>query len=173
MQTAHPPDLLETACHTCAQPGPTKRVKFRQNIGLLVLRLPSATEGRFCKSCLRQHFWRTTLITAVFGWWGILSFLVTLFILPMNAFTALRAASLPEPHPRPLGWLLALSMLALGTVFIALGALVVVADLSTSADNHWNDVPLTILFLVIALVVAIVPGLVLWISAIAGLMRGR
>ena len=174
MQTpATPTDLLVTACHTCAQTAPTKLVKFRQNIGLLVMRLPSHVEGRFCKSCVRHHFWRTTLMTFVFGWWGILSFLVTLFILPMNAFTMLRAARLPEPRPRPLSWGLVLSLFAIGGAFVALGVLVVVADVLSSQDNHWNDVPVMIFFLALALVFAIAPGLLLWLVAIAGIRRGR
>ena len=169
----HPTELLVTACHTCAREGPTKRVKFRQNIGLVLLRFTSAKEGRFCKPCLRHHFWTTSLVTLVFGWWGILSFVVTLYVLPANVLMLLRASRLPEPNPRPETWGVVLAQAAIGAVFVALGALVAVADVLSSQDNNWNDVPVMMLFLGLAFVFLIAPGLLLLASAALGVRRGR
>ncbi len=166
-------DLLVTACHSCAQEGPTKRVTFRQNIGVVLLRFTTDKEGRFCKTCLRHHFWRTTLVTLVFGWWGLLSFFVTLFILPANVLTMLRAARLPEPNPRPASWSIVLAQIGIGAALVGLGALVAALDVELSQENRWNDMPSTLLFLALSLVCLIAPGCALWASAFFGIKRGR
>ncbi len=69
-------------CQGCGTRAQTRHLTFRQNVGLLVLRYSGTHEGDFCKRCAHDTFWRTTGITAVAGWWGIISFFVTpIFIL--------------------------------------------------------------------------------------------
>ncbi|HQZ18987.1 MAG TPA: hypothetical protein PLD86_19085 [Vicinamibacteria bacterium] len=62
----------------------TADVTFRQNIGLLVLRLSRKVSGRLCAECVEKNFWPMTLMTAFTGWWGIISFFVTPFYLLGN-----------------------------------------------------------------------------------------
>lgn len=84
-------------CQGCGSTtAPTKHVSFSQNVGALVLRFSRTVSGNLCRSCIDRNFWRMTLITLFFGWWGILSFFTTLFILPSNVATYLGALSLPR-----------------------------------------------------------------------------
>jgi hypothetical protein len=53
-------------------------------------------QGSLCRSCIDATFWRMTAITFFFGWWGIISFFTTLFILPSNIATYFGAMSLPR-----------------------------------------------------------------------------
>lgn len=41
-------------------------------------------KGRLCRSCVNRHFAKTTLITSFFGWWGLISCILTPFFLLNN-----------------------------------------------------------------------------------------
>jgi hypothetical protein len=80
-------------------------VTFFQNVGVLIMRFTRTVTGFLCKKCIDESFVRTSLISFFFGWWGVVSFFVTLFTLPLNVVTWLRSLSLPAPDPavRPTG----------------------------------------------------------------------
>src|SRR5690242_1057147 len=78
-------------CDLCHQHAPTKYVEFRQNIGLLVMRIYKTFEGDMCASCIRSTFWRCTLITVTLGWWGLISFFVAPYCLATNILQYLDA----------------------------------------------------------------------------------
>ena len=86
-------------CQACAANAPTKQVSFHQNVGLIILRFPSSIKGALCRACIDKYFWKMSLISLFFGWWGVISFFWTLFTLPMNVITYLGALSLPRRHP--------------------------------------------------------------------------
>jgi hypothetical protein len=71
-------------CQTCGCEAQTKYVEFYQNIGALVMRFTSSVKGNLCKRCINKHFMNTTLITAAVGWFGMISFCVTPFIILNN-----------------------------------------------------------------------------------------
>lgn len=71
-------------CQLCGQNVPTKYATLHYNIGLLVMRYTSTIQGDFCQSCLTRNFWKYTLTTLVFGWWGFFSFFMTPVILVSN-----------------------------------------------------------------------------------------
>jgi hypothetical protein len=71
-------------CRMCGARGPTQDVSFNQNIGLLVVRLTQTFEGPLCHPCVHRTFWQYTLVTLFLGWWGIISFFMTPFILLFN-----------------------------------------------------------------------------------------
>jgi hypothetical protein len=52
-----------------------------------------------CKSCIHQHFWDYTLFTVCLGWWSIISFLLTPFIVLHNIIRYLFCLPMP-PVPR-------------------------------------------------------------------------
>lgn len=81
-------------CEACGIAAPTRHVTFHQNVGLLILRFPSSVKGHLCGGCIDQYFWRMSVISLLFGWWGVISFFYTLVTLPMNVLTYLGAASL-------------------------------------------------------------------------------
>ncbi len=83
-------------CQACGCNAPTKQVTFHQNIGVLIMRFPSSISGLLCRGCIDSHFWKMSLISFFFGWWGVISFFWTLVTLPMNVFTYLGCLSLPR-----------------------------------------------------------------------------
>lgn len=83
-------------CASCGAHAPTKHVTFYQNIGMLILRRYQKVEGDLCKDCISEHFWRMTLITSILGWWGVISFFLTPFILLNNIVTYLASFGLPS-----------------------------------------------------------------------------
>jgi hypothetical protein len=71
-------------CQSCGVEAPTKYVSYHQNIGALVMRFSKSVEGHLCKNCVHKHFWSLTGTTALLGWWGLISFIVTPFFLLNN-----------------------------------------------------------------------------------------
>jgi hypothetical protein len=88
--------MAPACCQGCGHPKPTKHLTFRQNIGLVVLRIPSTAEGYFGRSCASSYFWRMTGISALFGWWGVISFFYTLVTIPANVAQYVSSRGLPE-----------------------------------------------------------------------------
>lgn len=85
-------------CQACTASAPTKQVTFHQNVGLVILRCPSSISGNLCRACIDKYFWKMSLISFCFGWWGGFSFFWTLGTLPMNVITYLGCLSLPARH---------------------------------------------------------------------------
>jgi hypothetical protein len=59
--------------------------------------------GQLCKSCVHKYFWEYTLFTLCFGWWGVISFLLTPFIVLHNVIRyvfCLRMPPVPRIKPR-------------------------------------------------------------------------
>lgn len=87
-------------CQTCGREAPTRYTELYQNIGILIMRFNKSIKGDLCKDCINKFFWEYTLITFFLGWWGIISFFSTLFILPNNIFRYLGSLNMigPEKH---------------------------------------------------------------------------
>jgi hypothetical protein len=81
----------ESACDACQRPALTRHVTFRQNIGALVVRFPKTVQGNLCEACIQSVFISTTLTTLVLGWWGLISMIVTPFILVGNVLERMRS----------------------------------------------------------------------------------
>lgn len=81
-------------CQACGTNYPTKNVTFRLNIGLLIMRVNRTVAGNLCAYCIEKYFWEYTAITLFFGWWGIISFFTTPFILLLNLFNYLKTLNL-------------------------------------------------------------------------------
>jgi hypothetical protein len=91
-------------CQACGATNvATKQVTFSQNIGALVLRFSRTVSGNLCRNCIDQNFFKMTFITATLGWWGIISFFTTLFIIPSNIVNYVGALSLPRGPANTLG----------------------------------------------------------------------
>lgn len=90
-------NMYLTSCQNCFRQAPVKHVVFYQNIGMLIMRMHKSIDGYLCRDCINKYFWQFTLITFFLGWWGIISFFYTLFILPNNIITFLFSLSLPRP----------------------------------------------------------------------------
>jgi hypothetical protein len=83
-------------CQACTACAPTKQVTFHQNVGIVFIRFPSSISGQLCRACIDANFFKMSLISFFFGWWGVISFFWTLVTLPMNVITWLGCLSLPR-----------------------------------------------------------------------------
>src|SRR5262249_8594880 len=88
--------LAASCCRTCGRRAPPTTARFARNIGALVIRFPKVVHGDLCKRCVSKYYWEYTLVTAVLGWWGVISFWVTLYILPANTVQYLRTIGLKD-----------------------------------------------------------------------------
>jgi hypothetical protein len=71
-------------CQSCRLPVETKYVEFYENVGMIIMRQHRSVKGNLCKSCIDYYFWNLTGKTMLLGWWGIISLIVTPFILLNN-----------------------------------------------------------------------------------------
>jgi hypothetical protein len=85
-------------CQACGVEATTKYVAFYCNIGMLVMRFSKSAEGHMCKSCIHRTFWQFTLTNLTLGWWGLISFIVTPFLILNNLFRYLFCLGM-EPVP--------------------------------------------------------------------------
>jgi hypothetical protein len=90
-----------TRCDACGVKSPTKYAAFHQHIGAVVLMFHRRYSGNFCRECIDTVFRRTTLTTLGLGWWGMISMIVTPFVLVHNVVRYLMVrdfASSPAPY---------------------------------------------------------------------------
>jgi len=85
-------------CQSCGRVAETKHVHYRQNIGVIIMRFSKNIDAFLCRDCSNKFFWPFTLTTLFLGWWGLISFFVTLFILPSNLFQYLGTLGLKAPQ---------------------------------------------------------------------------
>ena len=85
-------------CQSCGRVAETKYVEYYQNIGAIVMRFSKKIKGNLCRDCNNKYFWPFTGITLLLGWWGIISFFVTLFVLPNNIIRYLGTLGLKSPN---------------------------------------------------------------------------
>ena len=82
-------------CELCGALAPCAMITLHQNVGILIVRFPQTISGQLCKRCIDDRFWRMSIISFFFGWWGVISFFYTLFTLPMNVIAWLGTWSMP------------------------------------------------------------------------------
>jgi hypothetical protein len=71
-------------CQGCGLEAETRYVAFYQVIGAVVVLYHTSVAGQLCKSCINKHFWGKTTTTMLLGWWGLISFIITPFVLVNN-----------------------------------------------------------------------------------------
>jgi len=84
-------------CHSCLLPAETKYVEFYENIGMIFMRKHRSVKGNLCKSCIDYYFWTFTGNTMLLGWWGVISFIITPFILLNNLLRFFFTAGMKKP----------------------------------------------------------------------------
>lgn len=160
----------DVPCQKCGAHIATRRVHLRQNIGLLVTRLVSRAEGYLCKACIREIGFRYTLVTLFFGWWGVISFFVSLYTVPSNIWQIFSARDLPEVpgRPRPTG--LYVLMLLVGAFLGLFTALLLFGLIGSSMEERNKDLGGTILASVVVLAICGLPAALLLVSSLRGLL---
>lgn len=120
-------------CSTCIQFGPVKKVTFRKNVGMVFARRTSKVEGELCGRCIEKHFWSFTATTLFLGWWGVISFLVSPFILLGNLFEYLGALPFVIKHVP--GW----AKVALGSKIMAVLGFIFVCQILTIYNDTFHS----------------------------------
>src|SRR5262245_47828226 len=82
-------------CQICGRLAPTAHVTLYRNIGMLVARHLTTTQGQMCRGCARDKWLSETLLTSLVGWWGIISFFVNIFAVLNNLAQAPKVFSIP------------------------------------------------------------------------------
>lgn len=85
-------------CQSCGLPAEVKYVEFYETIGLIFGRLSRNAKGDFCKPCINHYFWNFTGRTFLLGWWGMVSLILTPFILLNNIFRFLSSLGMMKPR---------------------------------------------------------------------------
>lgn len=89
-------------CKRCGSYAPLRNTAFHRHIGMIVLMQHSRIETHLCRRCIDEVFWNYTLTTLLLGWWGVMSFFITPFILLYNLYSYCRALSLPQGAAQPI-----------------------------------------------------------------------
>lgn len=84
-------------CQACGVEAPTRSVQFHKHTGMLVMMQHSHIGGKFCKKCIGKYFGQYTVWTALVGWWGMISFIVTPFVLLWNTGLFLTTLGMSAP----------------------------------------------------------------------------
>lgn len=71
-------------CECCNQRGPTMKITLNRHVGAVLLMFHRSRSGAFCKPCISKTFWEYTSITALLGWWGMFSCIITPIVLTNN-----------------------------------------------------------------------------------------
>ena len=126
------PSGPECYCTVCGLEAPTKKVMFFQHIGAVILMFNRHIKGRMCRSCINEYFTKYTVITTFLGWWGMISFFLTPFLLLHNLVRYLFCLGLqPAPHTAASG-----TAPAIVVFLVAGGALTVLAGVVAMAINR-------------------------------------
>jgi hypothetical protein len=86
-------------CQCCAMDVPTIKVGLNRHIGAIVFMFHKSLNGHLCKPCIKKLFWEYTPITFFFGWWGIISVIITPVVLINNIIVYLRSLSMETTSP--------------------------------------------------------------------------
>lgn len=88
-----------TNCQRCGRRAETRYVEFHQNIGALILRFHKSQKGHLCRECINDVFWPFTGITLFSGWLGVISLILTPFILINNVVYYVGSIGMAAPPP--------------------------------------------------------------------------
>ncbi len=93
------PPMGAPLCVSCGIEAPVAHVEYNWNIGLMIVRFSGGYHGYFCRSCNWRYFWQSMAITFFLGWWGLISFFVTIGFLMANVIACVRSWSLAPAPP--------------------------------------------------------------------------
>ena len=79
-------------CESCAgNDRPTKSLCFLANVSLIIVRWTIVKKGCFCNACALKFFLGQTGLTLVAGWWGLIGFIVSPFLIIYNIFNIIKS----------------------------------------------------------------------------------
>ena len=69
---------VRCGCEVCGNAEPAVEVTFSRNIGMLIMRRAESVTAHHCRACLWSHFVRFQGHNMLLGWWGTISFFMTI-----------------------------------------------------------------------------------------------
>lgn len=87
------------ACDRCNRRVPTTAEYFYKNVGFLFWRYTNEIGGIRCRRCLDKDFWESSILSGLFGWYGIISLPLNPFLLWINFFRYMRSIGMKESLP--------------------------------------------------------------------------
>jgi hypothetical protein len=84
------------ACEFCGAQADVLAVTYRQNTGMLVARQSRTWSGQACRGCSSTLFRKTLVHNLIFGWWGMISIVLTPIFILSNLSYWVRSRSLPN-----------------------------------------------------------------------------
>ena len=83
-------------CRACGR-GPAADLVIRPHVGMLVMQKFVKLRVPLCRDCGMRFATDYTKLTAVQGWWGVISFFVNWFCLATNLIAYRKASGLAAP----------------------------------------------------------------------------
>ena len=83
-------------CRACGR-GPAADLVIRRHVGMLVMQKFVKLRVPLCRDCGTRFATDYTKLTAVQGWWGVISFFVNWFCLATNLIAYRKASGLAAP----------------------------------------------------------------------------
>lgn len=80
-------------CDICGTNTAAVDIEMGNNIGMLIRRRSEITRARVCRHCLNRVFGRHMLANLTLGWWGTISFFMTIHFTVKNITEYFRASS--------------------------------------------------------------------------------
>lgn len=79
-----PFEVPPAVCERCLSREPVREVAVHRHVGLVLVFRHHVETGFWCAPCFERVFWRDTVITSLFGWWGVISLFATVVSLSLN-----------------------------------------------------------------------------------------
>ena len=87
------------SCSCCKRRVPTKYREYYKNAGLLFSRWTSEVGGMHCRRCTDFYFLEGMVLSAVAGWFGVVSLVMNPFLLAINVFRYATTIGMPGAYP--------------------------------------------------------------------------
>jgi hypothetical protein len=99
---SQPAYAQQQAAGGCQQCGavPAIAIKLHGHIGMVILQRFLTYRGRYCRDCGISQFRNVQKQLLMLGWWGFISFFVTIVNIGQNLFTFSRLRALGAPQNR-------------------------------------------------------------------------
>ena len=86
-------------CKRCERLLPTRVQFFYKNAGFLFWRYTNDVGGVRCRKCMDSDFWEASIISGLFGWFGVISLPLNPFMLGINFLRYMGTIGMPGRLP--------------------------------------------------------------------------
>ncbi|MDQ3031574.1 MAG: hypothetical protein M3Y87_04095 [Myxococcota bacterium] len=78
---------IRCGCEICGRGVPAVEVTFSRNVGMLIMRRMETVTAHHCSGCLLREFARFQGLNMLLGWWGTISFFMTIVYTFQNLYS--------------------------------------------------------------------------------------